>query len=64
MASEFIQVGFTAMRDPATREYMPAVPLYIRNEDGAGEQEQKLIDDIGKLFAQRMRDIRNEPAVS
>ena len=34
---------------------MPAVPLYIKAEDGAEEAEQQLIADLGKLFAQRMR---------
>lgn len=31
--SEFIQVGQTAMRDPATGDFLPAVPLYVRAED-------------------------------
>ena len=29
----YIQVGVTALRDPKTGEFMPAVPLYIREED-------------------------------
>ena len=56
MAKEkFIQIGFTAMRDPATGGYLPAVPLYIKAEDGAEEAEEKLIKDIGKLLAHRMK---------
>lgn len=31
--SEFIQIGSTALRDPVTGEFLPAVPLYIRTED-------------------------------
>lgn len=31
--SEFIQIGQTAIRDPITGEFLPAVPLYIRAED-------------------------------
>ena len=31
--SEFIEVGVTAMRDPTTGNFLPAVPLYIRAED-------------------------------
>lgn len=27
---KYIQVGVTAMRDPATGEFLPAVPLYIK----------------------------------
>lgn len=51
----YIQIGVTALRDPVTRDYLPAVPLYIRSEDGAGEGEQALMDDIGSLLAQRMK---------
>ncbi len=47
MAKErFIQVGVTALRDPATGAYLPAVPLYIKAESGAAETEQKVIEDI------------------
>lgn len=31
--SEFIQIGSTALRDPVTGDFLPAVPLYIRAED-------------------------------
>lgn len=51
----FIQIGVTALRDPATGDYMPAVPLYIKAEDGADAGEEKLAEDIGKLLADRMR---------
>lgn len=52
---EFIQVGCTAMRDPATGGYLPAVPLYIKAEDWAVEAQERLINDLGKLFAHRMK---------
>ena len=52
---EYIQIGYTALRDPATGDYLPAVPLYIKAEDGAGEAEQKVINDIGNLLAMRMK---------
>lgn len=48
---EYIQIGYTALRDPATGDYLPAVPLYIKASDGAAEAEQKVIEDIGNLFA-------------
>lgn len=32
--SKFIQVGLTAMRDPATGEPLEAVPLYVEVNDG------------------------------
>ncbi len=52
---EYIQIGYTALRDPKTGDYLPAVPLYIKAEGGAGEAEQKVIDDIGNLLARRMK---------
>ena len=49
----------TGRRDSPTRscnrEFLPAVPLYIKAEDGAEEAEEKLIEDIGKLMAERIR---------
>ena len=54
MADKFIEVGVTALRDPATGGYLPAVPLYIKAEDGAEEAEQRLISDLGSLFAHQM----------
>lgn len=55
MAEKYIQVGVTALRDPATGKFLPAVPLYIKAEEGAEEAEEKLIEDLGKLFAQRIK---------
>ena len=52
---EYIQVGVTALRDPATNEYLPAVPLYVRTEDMGEEAQEALISDLGKLFAEKMR---------
>ena len=52
---KYIQVGVTALRDPASGEFLPAIPLYIKAEDGAEEAEEKLIEDIGKLMAERIR---------
>lgn len=56
MADEkYIQVGVTAMRDPGTGEMLEAVPLFILASDSAAAGEEKLIEDIGRLFAQRMK---------
>lgn len=51
----YIQIGYTALRDPATGDFLPATPLYIKAEEGAAEAEQKLFDDIGNLLARRMK---------
>ena len=52
---EYLQIGVTALRDPATGAFLPAVPLYIRAEDNAAAEEQHLIDDIGNLLAKRIK---------
>lgn len=52
---KYIQIGVTALRDPTTGGFLPAVPLYIKAEDGAEEAEQKVIDDIGNLLARRLK---------
>lgn len=51
----YIQIGYTALRDPKTGDFLPAVPLYIKAEGNAAQAEQDLIDDIGNLFARRMK---------
>lgn len=53
--AEYIQVGFTAMRDPATKEFLPAVPIYIEATPEAKQAEAKLTQDLGRLFAHRMK---------
>lgn len=41
--AEYIQVGVTALRDPATGELLPAVPLYVRR-DQVTEREAAMMD--------------------
>lgn len=52
---EYLQIGVTALRDPTTGEYLPAVPLYIKVEGNAAAEEQHLIEDIGNLLAKRIK---------
>lgn len=52
---KYIEVGVTALRDPATGGYLPAVPLYIKADDMAVEAQQNLIGDLGQLFAARIK---------
>lgn len=51
----YIQVGVTALRDPATGGFLPAVPLYIRADESAVAAQEQLHEDLGKLLAERMR---------
>lgn len=51
----FVQVGVTAMRDPKTREFLPAVPIYVRETEELARGEELLHQNIGKLLAEKMR---------
>ncbi|MBR1565150.1 MAG: hypothetical protein IJ649_00165 [Oscillospiraceae bacterium] len=55
MVEKYIQIGVTALRDPGTGDFLPAVPLYVKAEDIAPEAEEKLISDIGNLFARHIK---------
>ena len=52
---KFIQIGVTALRDPATGGFLPAVPLYIEATTEAAAAESAMIRDIGKVFAEKMK---------
>lgn len=55
MAERFHQVGIMAARDPITREFLPSVPLYERVTPEAEQAEEKAISDVGRLFAEKMK---------
>jgi len=52
---QFIQIGITALRDPATGGFLPAVPLYMEATTEATDAEAAMIRDIGKVFAEKMK---------
>lgn len=52
---KYIQVGVTALRDPMTGNFLPAVPLYILADEEAEQSEMKLIDNIGGVLAKRYK---------
>ena len=55
MAEEYIQIGVTAMRDPATGGFLPSVPLYIKADDAAKEAERQMHKEVGKAIAGMMK---------
>ena len=55
MSEKYIQVGVTALRDPATGNFLPSVPLYVKADEAAVEAEKKMINDIAKVFAGMMK---------
>ena len=58
---EYIQIGVTALRDPITGDFMPAVPIYVRAEDQASVAET-MNEDLKALFAGKMKQYRTEAA--
>ena len=50
-----IQVGTAALRNPATGEVLPSVPVYIEATPEAKESEEKLEINIGKVFAEKFK---------
>lgn len=62
--SKFIQIGMTALRDPGTGEFLPAVPLYIREEDREKCEPKVVINgdalqrELAKKFAAYKREER------
>ena len=55
--AKYIQVGVTALRDPVTGDFLPAVPLYIREDDA--EKVPKAPDrDMRAALVEKMRTYR------
>ena len=52
---KYIQVGVTAMRDPKTGDFLPAIPLYVKAEDVGEDAEKPMLEDFAKLMALRMK---------
>lgn len=52
--NNFIQVGTTALRDPLTGEFLPAVPLFIREPDAAAAAPLNDMN-IAEVFAEKFR---------
>lgn len=62
MDERMVQIGVTALRSPSG-EFLPSVPLYIKEED-AGEinphtgrtvQEDLALTDVAKVFADKFK---------
>ena len=61
--SEFIQVGVTAMRDPATGAFLESVPLYIRAEDQDKVSMARPImdmDALAKALGKKFKQYKEE----
>lgn len=55
MSEKYIQIGVTALRDPATGDFLPSVPLYIKADEATEEAEQQMFKEAGKSLAGLMK---------
>ena len=52
----YIQIGTTALRDPGTGDFLPAVPLYIRAEDRELVQVPVICgEDLARTLAEKFK---------
>ncbi len=51
----FVQVGVTALRDPKTGEFLPAVPIYREESEETVAGEAAMIRDAGKLLMEKFK---------
>ena len=58
--SRFIQVGTTAMRDPATGGFLESVPLYIRAEDQKKVEPVVIDDSALRMLAEKFAAYQRE----
>ena len=54
MEEKYIQVGVTAGRDPSGN-FLPAVPVFIPLTPEVEASAERAVADVGKLFAQKMK---------
>lgn len=52
---KFIQIGAAALRDPATGEFYPSFPLYMKSSDEAIASREKVMQSIGRMFADKIK---------
>ena len=54
----YVQDGVTALRDPKTGDFLPAIPLYVKVEDVGEDAEKPMLEDFAKLMALRMKQYK------
>ena len=58
----FVQVGVTALRDPVTGEFLPAVPLFIREEDAKNPAFPHTDGGLMKELSAKMKEYASRAA--
>lgn len=57
---QFMQIGAAALRNPATGEFYPSFPLFMRKEDEAIASREKVINGIARIFADKIKHYEAE----
>lgn len=57
---QFMQIGAAALRNPATGEFYPSFPLFMRKEDEAIVSREKVINGIARIFADKIKQYEAE----
>ena len=58
----FVQVGVTALRDPVTGEFLPAVPLFIREEDAKRPEMPRSDGGLMAELSKKMKEYASRAA--
>lgn len=53
---EFMEIGVVSLRDPVTRDFGEPFPLYMKATDAAIASREKVIQQLGRLFADKIRE--------
>lgn len=57
---KYVQIGVTALRDPRTGEFLPSVPMYVREEDLKQAAVMPIGEDnIAGILARKFEAYRN-----
>ena len=59
MSERYVQVGVTALRDPVTGKFLPAVPLFIREEDAKRPEMPRSDGGLMKRNHSGLRNIQS-----
>ena len=57
---KYMQIGVAALRNPATGEFYPSFPLFMRKSDEAISSRERAIQGIAQIFADKIRQYEAE----
>lgn len=57
---KFVQIGTAALRNPATGDFYPSFPLFMRKSDEVIASREKAMRGIAQVFADKIRQYETE----